>query len=78
MGLGFSLTRNTSEQLASSNVMQNFTGTCDIKCKNIASGTTIDIQNSTIKGGIRFDQTCSASGKCLYSTERGIIIVQFY
>lgn len=74
MGAGFSLSQNTSEQLASSNVMQNFTGTCDITCKNISSGTTIDINNSTIRGGIHFDQTCSASGQCLYSVAQNAAV----
>ncbi|AHA46082.1 hypothetical protein ISTM_184 [Insectomime virus] len=74
MGSGFSLAQNTSEQLASSSVAQNFTGTCDIECKNIASGTTIDIQDSTIRGGINFTQTCSANGDCLFSTTQNATV----
>lgn len=74
MGSGFSLSQNTAEQLASSSVAQNFTGTCDIQCQNIASGTTIDIQDSTIRGGINFTQTCSATGDCLFSTTQNAAI----
>ncbi|AEA07079.1 conserved hypothetical protein [Lausannevirus] len=74
MGSGFSLAQNTSEQLASSSVAQNFTGTCDIQCQNIASGTTIDIQDSTIRGGINFTQNCSATGDCLFSTTQNAAI----
>lgn len=74
MGSGFSLSQNTAEQLASSSVAQNFTGTCDITCENVASGTTIDIQNSTIRGGINFTQTCSATGDCLFSTTQNAAI----
>nr|WRK65133.1 transmembrane domain containing protein [Marseillevirus futianmevirus] len=74
MGSGFSLSQNTAEQLASSSVAQNFTGTCDIQCQNIASGTTIDIQDSTIRGGINFTQSCSATGDCLFSTTQNAAI----
>lgn len=74
MGIGFSLAQNTSEQLASSDVVQNFTGTCDISCQNIESGTTIDIQNSTINGGIKFDQQCSASGQCLFAVTQNATV----
>lgn len=73
MGAGASIDKAFSTQIAEADVAQNYTGTCDIKCDNQISDVVIDIENSTVGGGIIFDQQCDADTMCMFNVSESAI-----
>lgn len=67
MGLGYSKSSNVSEQSASANLTQQYSGTCQISCVNEIDNVNVDIINSTVEGDVSITQTCSANGQCLFN-----------
>lgn len=46
------------------NIFQDFNASCKVECDNLATGTTIVIIDSTIEGGVYFNQKCVARAEC--------------
>lgn len=65
--MGASTSTSTSEQTANAFLSQQFSGSCDITCTNIAEGINIDIINSVIGGSINLTQTCNVDASCMVS-----------
>lgn len=68
----------SSVQKAESNIMQKFSGSCDIKCQNRISDVNIDLIDSVIGGSVLLSQTCAANGSCIIgNTMTGIVDTMF-
>ncbi len=65
--MGTSTSISSSEQSASAYLSQQFSGSCDITCTNIAEGINIDLINSVVGGSINLTQTCSVDANCMVS-----------
>jgi hypothetical protein len=65
--MGSSTSISTSEQAASAYMSQQFSGSCDITCSNIAENVSIDLINSIVGGSINLTQTCSVDASCMVS-----------
>lgn len=63
--MGQSTSKNISEQTANVNIMQQFSGTCDVVCQNTMSDVSVSIIDSTIGGSVNLNQTCSTNASCL-------------
>ena len=66
MGASTSITR--SEQSAEAFISQQFSGSCNVKCENIASGINIDIINTIVSGDISLTQKCAVDANCSISS----------
>jgi hypothetical protein len=62
--MGSSQSTSKSEQKAEVYLTQQYSGTCNISCQNIASDIDIDIIGSTVKGDIALTQTCATNASC--------------
>jgi hypothetical protein len=65
--MGGSLSVSSSDQEASALISQQFAGSCDITCTNVASGINIDIINSVVGGDVNLTQSCSVNANCMIS-----------
>ena len=66
--MGSSSSKSVSEQSANTYLTQQFSGTCNVTCQNVASNISIDLINTTLLGGISLTQTCSTDATCLSSS----------
>ena len=55
---------NINTQIATADIAQSYSGTCDIVCQNSASNVNIDIVDSIVEGGLNFTQTCTIDATC--------------
>lgn len=67
MGLGLSINSNVSEEQATANITQRYSGTCDIECDNTIDNTNITIINSNVEGNVGLTQACSVNGQCIFN-----------
>ena len=67
MGSGSSSVEAYQQQVAEGDIAQNYSGTCDFKCSNLIKDVVIDIEDSTIGGGIIFKQQCKMDEKCTFN-----------
>lgn len=74
MGAGASIDKAFSTQVAEGDIAQNYSGTCDIVCDNKINDVVIDIENSTVGGGIIFDQQCKADTKCVFNVAENSVV----
>ena len=65
--MGTSVSTSQSDQEAQAFLAQQFSGSCDITCNNIASDINIDIINSIIGGSVNLTQSCSVNADCVIS-----------
>jgi hypothetical protein len=73
MGIGFSTAVVENSQIANSNLMQSFAGTCDITCNNSIDNASINAINDQIGGGIKVTQSCSVNGQCSFNVSQSAI-----
>ena len=64
---GASSSTSASEQSAEAFLAQQFYGSCNITCNNIASGISIDLIDTILGGNINLTQQCSVDANCLIS-----------
>lgn len=72
MGLFFSSSSATSSQIANANIMQKYSGQCNITCNNKLSGVDIALINSS-SGGINVTQSCSVNGQCVMNNQQNAL-----
>lgn len=65
MGAAFSFNQNT--QIANTDIIQTYAGSCDISCNNIIENTSIDTISSQA-GGILVKQTCAVNAQCTFNS----------
>ena len=63
--MGSSTSKVSSEQSAQAYLTQQFSSSCDVSCSNAINNATFDFINSTLTGGLKLSQTCSANANCL-------------
>lgn len=73
MGLFFSSSSATSSQIANANIMQKYSGQCNLLCNNTLSGADIAIINSNLQGGINITQSCSVNGQCVMNNQQNAL-----
>ncbi len=64
---GGSSSVSQSEQSAQAFLSQQFYGSCNITCTNIASDVDIDIIGTVIGGSVNLTQSCSVDANCMVS-----------
>jgi hypothetical protein len=64
---GISSSSSSSEQSAEAFLSQQFSGSCDITCSNIAQNVNIDIINSIVGGSVNLTQSCAVNASCMIS-----------
>jgi hypothetical protein len=55
-----------SEQYGQSSVAQQYVGTCNVTCSNLASNIVIDLSNTTVDGGVNITQECTVDANCMF------------
>lgn len=70
MGSNFSSTYDESVQDSAQTINQQYTGTCNVQCQNINSGSSITCLNCNIGGNVEVEQSCAANGNCLFNTNQ--------
>jgi hypothetical protein len=65
--MGSSVSTSSSEQSAQAFIAQQFSGSCNITCTNIAQGINIDLINTVVGGSLELTQSCSVDANCLIS-----------
>ena len=65
--MGSSVSTSSSEQSAQAFIAQQFSGSCNITCTNIAQGLNIDIINTVVGGSVELTQSCSVDANCMIS-----------
>lgn len=73
MGLFFSSSSATSSQIANANIMQKYSGQCNLTCDNKLSGVDIALINSNNQGGINITQSCSVNGQCVMNNQQNAL-----
>lgn len=63
--MGHSHSKSVSEQSAEVLLTQQFSGSCDVTCRNVINNVTIDIINSTIGGSVVLKQACATNASCM-------------
>ena len=76
--MGGSKSTVLSVQEAEQQLQQSYKGTCNISCTNVMNNTTIDIENTTINGGITITQVCSVDANCAISSTMDISASIFF
>lgn len=71
MGASASTTENT--QIANSNLLQTYSGTCDITCSNEISNSSVVSINSRIGGDLGVSQTCAVNGQCSFDVTQSAL-----
>jgi hypothetical protein len=71
MGIGGSSANNT--QIANSNFIQSYAGTCDITCTNIINGSSVATINSEVGGSVGVSQTCAVNGQCSFDVSQSAL-----
>jgi hypothetical protein len=71
MGAAFSGNYNT--QIASNNIVQTFSGSCDITCQNVMQGISSNIIQSNIGGSVEITQTCAVNGQCAFNVNQNAL-----
>jgi hypothetical protein len=71
MGASGSTTDNT--QIANSNLLQTYSGTCDITCDNKISDSSVVSINSHIGGNLGVSQTCAVNGQCSFDVTQSAL-----
>nr|QBK86245.1 MAG: lipid membrane protein [Marseillevirus LCMAC102] len=76
--MGFSHSKNISEQKAEVYITQQFSGSCDVTCQNVMTNVTVDIINSTVGGSVSLSQSCATDASCMIGSNMDAIAdVQF-
>lgn len=65
--MGSSVSTSSSEQSAQAFIAQQFSGSCNITCTNIAQGINIDLINTVVGGSLELTQSCSVDANCMIS-----------
>lgn len=65
--MGSSVSTSSSEQSAQAFIAQQFSGSCNITCTNIAQGINIDLINTVVGGSLELTQSCSVDASCMIS-----------
>lgn len=76
--MGLSQSNVLSVQEAEQQLQQSYNGSCNISCTNVNNNTTIDINNTTINGGITVEQVCSVDANCAISSTMDISASIFF
>lgn len=76
--VGFSNTDNENTQIANANIAQQYSGTCQIRCDNKISGSSINIINSQVGGDVGIEQTCSVNGQCMFNNNQSALADIFF
>lgn len=78
MGIGWSSSTARSEQNSMQQIGQQYSGTCNVTCDNSIKNLHIDIQDTTVAGGINLTQECTVDATCaLTSTTNATASVTF-
>lgn len=65
--MGQSVSTSSSEQSAQAFIAQQFSGSCNITCTNIAQGINIDLINTVVGGSLELTQSCNVDANCMIS-----------
>lgn len=57
-----------SSQFAEANILQGFSGACNVNCNNTIRDVQLDLVNVLVNGGIAFRQRCVVDANCLFDT----------
>jgi hypothetical protein len=68
MGVGVSVSSTSSKQDFAANIMQQYSGSCDVECNNDMSNIDLDLIRTKVGGDITLTQACTANASCLISS----------
>jgi uncharacterized protein YaaQ len=63
-----------SEQTANANLMQSYSGTCNITCENKINQASITLINDEVGGDVFVSQVCAVNGHCAFNTSQNALV----
>jgi hypothetical protein len=76
--VGYDPTDNENTQISNATIAQQYSGTCQIRCDNIISGSSVNVINSQVGGDVGIEQVCSVNGQCMFNNNQQALADIFF